>query len=183
MDIISLGYSITFFWIALHLVHRCCIVRFKARNILPTVSLVRNRRGRRWLSTEHFTLAISPAHFKLQTTSLNDIHDSWVLFFQKTSHSTLSRVFVIFYNLGSVLGALGMVIAIALLSITVYQSLLLTTGPKASTFDNIVPSSTQSLHRRTLEPERAPGPDVTAEGSSIPLQLIVSRFWLLNMKY
>jgi len=142
MSIWSGLFLLATFWCLVHIVHR--FKRSKSpSSLLPSQLSSRTR-------TTTTSISLHSLHLKIFTTRWNSHHDELSSALSKRGNKTLSTAFRWFYDLGSVSGALGMLVALTgLLWIFVTSGLTLFHKISAHEID---PSSYgQTLFKRGLE--------------------------------
>lgn len=93
-------------------------------------------------------------HLKLETTYFNSLHDKLSYYFENSgTRNALSLI----YDLGIVLGVLGVAAGLAVLSLACYQVLIVVLTPK----ENIMTGSLKKREMYTLERTSIGGPGLT----------------------
>jgi hypothetical protein len=107
------------FWLFLHLFHRA-VLRWHRQNysITPPVS-----RAKSYERLAHFagvTVTVKPFHVQVSSTNLNDMHDALSTRLNQVNRreSELGKGMMLFYNLGSAFGALGLLLVLGVLAWT-----------------------------------------------------------------
>ena len=110
---------LTLFWAAIHAVHRA-LAFSKAQSILPiprTTTNLRPNQRRVW-NTSTTQVVLKSFHLRIQTTAWNVTHDVLAIAFKQGQQATRVRMLTYFYDLGTILGVMGMFSALLLLSVT-----------------------------------------------------------------
>jgi hypothetical protein len=145
MGLVALIFVVSSFWAAIHAINR-----YKTSpSLLPTFH-VRNRRQRLWdLSSTNVTL--HHAHLKVSTTAWNHRHDRLAGRLAGPLAGVKSCLSV-FYDLGCIIGMIGMVIAIAILLWTTWSlgtNLFVASGQHKTEMRSRIK---RDLHSETLAP-------------------------------
>jgi S2P endopeptidase len=103
---------LVFLWASIHAI-RHYVVRRTLNSLLPSIS---NNIGRGSLwHTSTTQVFLNSFHLRLQTTAWNIYHDILSTEFKNERNFLLSRTLMIFYDLGSIFGVLGMLSGLLLL--------------------------------------------------------------------
>ena len=111
MTLAVLVYSLCVFWAAIHGLHRVWVGRTRRSSILP--SLGTSRRNAKGLGA-NLNITLNYVYLRIDTRRFNDIHDRLAMIFTQGRRDWRKRAVYLFYNLGNISGALGMLIAIYL---------------------------------------------------------------------
>ncbi|KAI0788926.1 hypothetical protein BC629DRAFT_469876 [Irpex lacteus] len=168
MGLVTLAYAVSVFWLAIHAAHRFFTHRFSAASVLPTSTSSSHARLRPPTWLHHLRISLHGVHLKLDTTFFNNTHDAWSSSLRKPRHATFRRVVARFYDVGSVLGVIGMCIAVALLWMTVIKLLV---GIFAGGSRGIPEFSSEGITKRSFDLDESP-PEVQPNAAA-PLQLIL----------
>lgn len=166
MGLVTLAYAVSLFWLAIHAAHRFFTHRSSAASVLPTSSSSSHTRLRPPTWLHHLRISLHGVHLKLDTTFLNNTHDAWSSSLRKPRHATFRRVVARFYDVGSVLGVVGMCMAVILLWMTVIKLLV---GIFAGGSRIIPEFSSEGITKRSFD---SSSPEVQSNAAA-PLQLIV----------
>jgi S2P endopeptidase len=123
MSLGTLALSLTILWLAIHALDR--LVRTHHRkhaSILPSTSARNN------INTTHVTL--HHIHLRIQTTTLNSTHERLSSAFSTKRFERLRNLLCWFYDLGSGVGVVGMVVGVSVLVWTVGELVGVSVGRK-----------------------------------------------------
>ncbi|KAG6833021.1 hypothetical protein H0H87_012279 [Tephrocybe sp. NHM501043] len=135
-------------WVGIHGVNH--VLKRSARSLLPLASV-----------RSDWTVVLKGLHLRVQTTRWNGPHDVLAASLQ---HTRLVRVLRSVYDLGSVVGVLGMLAALAFLLVTGAASAV-------SLFHKLWAAS-EPLAKRSLDPPRPIIPGITVPLAHLPLILL-----------
>ena len=164
MAFVSLAYSVLLFWLLVHALHRFWLTRRlrTTPGILPSHGATR-RRG-----FTNLQITLKHVYLKLDTTGYNDAHDWLAMSFTKTRHSLWKRTILMFYDVGSVCGVLGMLAAVYMTASTMVWSIsILAYTPSRA-------GSVATLSKRELVEEDLNFLSISGNAArDAPIQLIV----------
>lgn len=173
MGLITLVYSVLLLWAIIHLIHRL-ITRHghhTSRGILPSDASSRVPR-RSWLNRSHYRVTLQPVHLRLETTGFNDLHDTLASYLTKQRNSFSRNALVLFYNIGSMAGAVGMLAALGLLVVTTYRSSSFLLQSHSTIPSAQADPAFGHLYKRD-DAFQGLAPEDSEQGSNPPLQIIV----------
>ncbi|KAF5381612.1 hypothetical protein D9615_005501 [Tricholomella constricta] len=144
---------LTLIWAAIYAIYHL-LKPSKAQSLLPFTTNARH--GRRNVWKESATqVTLKGLHLRIQTTIWNLRHDLLAMSLQSPSNAPLSQALKFFYDLGFVMGLIGMLCALGFLSITGgISTVSLTRKVWAATNSPIHPVSSEgfgSLLKRSLD--------------------------------
>lgn len=93
-------------WCTIHILSYT--LTHRSSSILPTNSQPRNYRT-------HTRVSLHSLHLKISTTAWNTYHDTLSSFLARRGKRRLNALFKLIYDLGTVVGAVGIVVAVATL--------------------------------------------------------------------
>lgn len=126
----SLLWLIATFWAVVYAV-RGARTRSATKNVLPgSVEQGRKRHNSR------VEVQVTTFEIRAETTVLNDKHDFIMDFLDQESNAVLKRVLSAFYNIGSVVGAVGLVLGFVVLAWTPLQLLYSSLSHQMQTSSN-----------------------------------------------
>lgn len=145
MSLWTLGLSLTSIWLAIHTLNELLLSRSRSLSLLPTPTSVASRAS----STQ---VLVKKLHLRIQTTRWNILHDKLAARLASRRSLRLKTILAAFYDVGSVLGLLGMISAIGLLLWTTAQVAFSLQGNLAEYFGSQA-SSSEALWpiKRTLQ--------------------------------
>lgn len=103
-------------WTTVHVVHYC-LNSSRDQPLLPSSRPSRRR------NSSGTSVILNKFHLRIQTSSWNSLHD--VLTNRFARRRTLRKIIINFYNVGSIMGVLGMLGATVLMIWTCYQTAML----------------------------------------------------------
>ena len=106
MSLSSAILVLTIIWCTIHILSY--ISTRRSSPILPTSSQPRN-------SHRRTRIALHSLHLKISTTAWNAYHDTLSSFLARRENNRLNTLFKLIYNLGTIFGAIGIVVAVATL--------------------------------------------------------------------
>ncbi|KAH9942695.1 hypothetical protein B0H21DRAFT_750382 [Amylocystis lapponica] len=100
-------------WLAIHLARRCAHRRASHASLPGAHS--RSIRGSRWSASTHWQVSAHQLSIRVQTTAFNDLHDLVTAALAKPHNLRWRSLLSRFYDVGSVLGVVGLVGALCIL--------------------------------------------------------------------
>lgn len=159
--------AVSLFWALVHLAHRLALALVPAHrsssSLLPSHARAHSPRPPRLFAHAHTQVTLRVCTLRVHTTALNAPHDALAA----ALHTVPRRgALVRLYDAGSVLGVLGMLGALALLSYTALR--LWADVPGGSSMD------ARGVVKRGLNAGGDEGGSGLSPGDGVPVQLIVS---------
>jgi hypothetical protein len=142
------------FWLFVHLFHRAAL-RWHRQNYSIISPVTRAKSYERLAYFAGVTVTVKPLHVEVSSTNLNDMHDALSSRLNQVNRreSELRKGMMLFYNLGSAFGALGLLLVLGVLAWTGGQ--LLTTlissanGASLAVDKDYYLASSTAIHRMT----------------------------------
>ncbi|KAG6873700.1 hypothetical protein C0995_012162 [Termitomyces sp. Mi166 len=116
MSLASAFLVLTLVWVAIYALNYL-LRSFKTRSLLPSTTSTRHAQRNNWTESTT-TVVLKGLHLRVQTTAWNLSHDILSTSLGSRQKACLRRVLMQFYDLGSVVGLMGMVITLGFLLTT-----------------------------------------------------------------
>lgn len=158
-------------WCTIHIIS--CISTHRSSSILPTAINYQHRN-----SPKHTRVSLHFLHLKISTTAWNKYHDTLSSFLARRGKIRINTLFKLTYDLGAVFGAVGIVVAVAILlwictssAWTLLQKMSLARGSDVTSDISHLMKRETSLHASSPYLEITP---IVRLASSQPVHYLIS---------